>query len=231
MFKNMAEKFMGRMFRRVDNAVWDLQTGKIGIQTTDGIVTLETSEPVDGADVEYSISINIMDDFGMAIPAFAQSTPIESIKNGDLIYSTSKVLGYVIKKTGSSFRILKLDGQQGTWTPPKVTMIGLSDAGGVLVLRSLFNSLPGGESGMAGLQGMLMPLIMMGGDNLDLESMLPMILMSQNGMMGGAAGGNGNMIQMMMMMNMMKGEGNPMKNMFGGTSSAKTGTNHFGRGH
>jgi len=224
----MAEKFMGRMFRRVDNAVWDLQTGKIGIQTADGIVTLETSQPVDGADVEYSISINIMDDFGMAIPAFAQSTPIESINNGDLIYSTSKVLGYVIKKTGSSFRVLKLDGQQTTWTPPKVTMIGLSDSSGVLILRSLFNTIPGGETGMAGLQGMLMPLMMLGGDNLDLESILPMILMSQNGMMGGTSGGNGNMLQTMMLMNMMKGEGNPMKNMFGGTSS-KTGNDHFGR--
>lgn len=227
MFKDAAAKMMSRMFRKVDEAVWDLQTGKIGIQTADGIVTLETSQPVDGADVEYSISINIMDDFGMPIPAFAQNTPTDSIKPGDLIFSTSKVLGYVIKKTGNSFRVLKLDGQQTTWTPPKVSMIGLSDAGGVLVLRSLFNTIPGGESGLAGLQGMLMPMMLMGGDNLDLDNMLPMLLMSQNGMMGGA-GGMGNMMQTMMLMNMMKGGDSPMKNMFGGTSS-KTGNDHFGR--
>lgn len=228
MFKNMAEKFMERMFRRVDNAVWDLQTGKIGIQTDDGIVTLETSIGEDGVEAEYSISINILDDFGMPIPAFAQSTPVDSIKNGDLIYSTSKVLGYVIKKTGGSFRILKLDGQQTTWTPPKVSMIGLSDTSGVLILRSLFNTLPNGDKGMASLQGSLLPLMMMGGD-VNLDKMLPMILMTQSGMMGGTSDGNGNMMQMMMMMNMMKGGDNPMNNLFGGSGGKKSGSSHFSR--
>lgn len=221
MFKDAAAKMMSRMFRKVDDAVWDLQTGKIGIRTKDGIVTLAKDED------EYQLSINILDDFGIPLPAFAQNTPVESIKEGDLIYSSSKVLGYVIKATGKSFRILKLDGQQSSWTPPKIEMIGFGDAGGVLVLRSLFNTLPDGEKGMAGLQGMLMPMLMLGGDNLDLDSMLPMILMSQNGMMGGA-GGMGNMMQTMMMMSMMKGDNNPMKNLFGGSS--KSGTDHFGRG-
>lgn len=226
MFKDIAAKMMGRMFRRVDNAVWDMMTGKIGIQTDDGIATIE------GVGDDAQISINVMEQFGMPLPAFAQSTPVDAIKEGDFIYNGTKTLGWIVEKKEKSFRILKTDGTRTTWTPPKVTTIGFDlGAGGPLVLRSLFNSLPGGESGMAGLQGMLMPLIMMGGDNLDLESMLPMILMSQNGMMGGAAGGNGNMMQTIMFMNMMKGEGNPMKNLFGGTSSGKTGTNHFGRGH
>lgn len=225
MFKDIAQKMMGRMFRRVDNAVWDMMTGKIGIQTDDGIAT------IDGVGDDAQISINIIENFGMPLPAFAQSTPVDAIKEGDFIYNGTKPLGWIVEKKEKSFRILKPDGTRTTWTPPKVSMIGFDmGAGGPLVLRSLFNSLPGGESGLAGLQGMLMPMMMLGGD-VDLESMMPMILMSQNGMMGGAVGGNGNMMQTMMMMNMMKGEGNPMKNLFGGTSAGKTGTNHFGRGH
>lgn len=224
MFKDMAAKMMGRMFRRVDNAVWDMMTGKIGIQTDDGIATIE------GVGDDAQVAINIIENFGMPLPAFAQSTPVDAIKEGDFIYNGTKPLGWIVEKKEKSFRILKPDGTRTTWTPPKVSMIGFDlGAGGPLVLRSLFNTLPGGESGLAGLQGNLLPLMMMGGDNLDLESMLPMLLMGQ--MNGGATGGMGNMMQTMMMMNMMKGEGNPMKNLFGGTSAGKTGTNHFGRGH
>lgn len=223
MYKDMAAKMMGRMFRRVDNAVWDMMTGKIGIQTDDGIAT------IDGVGDDAQISINIMEQFGMPLPAFAQSTPVDTIKEGDFIYNGNKPLGWIVEKKEKSFRILKPDGTRTSWTAPKVSMIGFDmGAGGPLVLRSLFNTLPGGEGGLAGLQGMLMPMLMLGGD-IDLESMMPMILMSQTGMMGGTAGGMGNVMQTMMMMNMMKGEGNPMKNLFGGTSAGKT-NNHFGRG-
>jgi len=225
MFKNISQKMMGRMFRKVDEAVWDLMTGKIGIRTDDGIVTLE------GAGEDAQISINVLEDFGLPLPAFAQNTPVDSIKDGDLIFSASKVLGYVVKKTEKGFRILKLDGTLTSWNPPKVSMIGFDGVGGALVLRSLFNTLPEGEKGLAGLQSNLLPMLMMMGDNLDLDSMMPMILLGQNGMMGGAAGGMGNMFQTMMFASMMKGGDNPMKTMFGGTSLGKTGSNHFGRSH
>ena len=220
MFKNISQKMMGRMFRKVDEAVWDLMTGKIGIRTDDGIVTLE------GTGEDAQISINVLEDFGLPLPAFAQNTPVDSIKDGDLIFSASKVLGYVVKKTEKGFRILKLDGTLTSWNPPKVSMIGFDGVSGALVLRSLFNTFPDGDKGLSALQGSLMPMLMMMGDNLDLDNMLPMLLMSQNGMMGGAAG-MGNMMQTMMLMNMMKGGENPMKNMFGGD---KSGSSHFSRG-
>lgn len=220
MFKDAAAKMMSRMFRRVDNAVWDMMTGKIGIHTDDGIATIE------GVGDDAQIAINIVENFGMPLPAFAQSTPVDAIKEGDFIYTASKPLGWIVEKKEKSFRILKPDGTRTSWTPPKVSMIGFDlGAGGPLVLRSLFNTLPGGESGLAGLQNNLMPLLMMS-DNIDLEGMMPMILMSQ--MNGGTSGGMGNMMQTMMMMSMMKGDNNPMKNLFGGSS--KSGSDHFGRG-
>jgi len=70
---------------------------------------------------------------------------------------------------------------------------------------------------------MLMPLLMMSGGDLggDLDSMVPMMLMSQMG--GGDAGGMGNMMQMMFMMKMM--------NKDGGFGSGKTGgSSPFNRG-
>jgi hypothetical protein len=59
----------------------------------------------------------------------------------------------------------------------------------------------------------------MGGGELggDMESMLPLMLMSQTN--GGDAGGMGNMMQTMMMMKMMKGDGGSL---FGGSSKKST---------
>jgi hypothetical protein len=71
---------------------------------------------------------------------------------------------------------MKPDGSRGSMTPPKVNMMGFE--GGVLVLRSLVNMLPGGQGGLGQMQNMLMPMLMMGGD-LDLEALMPMMLMSQ----------------------------------------------------
>jgi hypothetical protein len=81
------------------------------------------------------------------------------------------------------------------------------DLSGAMVLRSLVNTLSSG--GLGGLQGMLLPLLMAGGDFSDMESMLPLILMGHCGM-GGAAGavpaGGNNMLQMLMLMKMMGGK-------------------------
>ena len=213
------EKFINKMFQRVDNVVWDMMSGGIGIQTPDGILSL--SLDTDNAE-ESQVVLNMFDDFGMALPAFAQSTPIESVNVGDLIYSSAsgKVLGWIVKKTEKSFRLLKPEGSVSQWNPPKVNMLGIDS--GVLVLRSLMSMLPGGQNGLAGMQSMLMPMMMMGMGEGDLGDMMPMILMSQ---MGNAAGGDagaggmfggGNMMQTMMFMKMM-GKGG---NMFGGGSDS-----------
>lgn len=94
MMANMgADKFMERMFRRAEGVVWDLMSGKVGIKTDGGIATLNGKG--DAAEVE----INMFDQFGMAMPAFAQNTPIEAVAIGDVIYFGSKDKpGWVIEK-------------------------------------------------------------------------------------------------------------------------------------
>ena len=217
-----ANKFMDRLFRKADNVVWDLMTGRVGIATDDGIATLN------GEGDDAQIEINLMDQFGMAIPAFAQSTPVDAVKAGDIIFFGKREnTGWVISRKegdtgkGPTFELMKVDGTRSHWKAPKISMLGMES--GVMVLRSLMTMLPGGNAGLQGMQGMLMPMLMMGGD-LDLEKMMPMILMSQMGAQptvnvdgttsAATPAFGGNMMQMMMMMAMMKGSSNPF-DMFG----------------
>lgn len=205
-----SNKLMDRFFRKVDGAVWDLMTGRIGIKTNDGIVTME------GESDDATVTLNLVDQFGIGIPAFAQNTPQAAVQVGDLIYGAKGPLGWVVDKKEKSFNLLKPDGTRTNWSPPKVAMFGFD--GGVMVLRSLMNMLPGGAGGLAGMQGALMPLLMMGGDT-DIGDLMPMLLMGQMGMTApGATNPDGTpatpvanpmaqMLPMMMMLQMMKGKG------------------------
>ena len=211
------EKFISRMFQKCDGVVWDMMSGRLGIKTNDGIVSLELDEtnPEDS-----QITVNLMDDFGMPLPAFAQSTPTSAVNVGDMIYSsaTGKPSGWVVKKTDKSFRLMKPDGTTSQWTPPKVQMLGMDS--GVLVLRSLMNMLPGGQSGLGQLQSSMMPMMAMGmlGGEEDISEMMPLMLMSQMGAQSPDGTANplagGNMMQTMMMMQM-------FKKMGGGNGSLK----------
>ena len=204
---NLSNNLMNRFFRKVDNVVWDLFTGRIGVQTSEGITTIE------GSGEDAQVTINMFDQFGMPVPAFAQSTPVSAVNLGDLIYADGRPKGWVIalserpatdeKPAMKKFTLMTPGGTVTTWTPPKLTMLGFDS--GVMVLRSLMNMLPGGETGLSNMQSLLMPMMMMGGD-VDMDTIMPMLLFSQLGASGtgaDSAGGN-NMMQMMMMMQMMK---------------------------
>lgn len=198
-------KILNRFFRKVDSVVWDLMTGKLGIKTGEGILTL------DGEGDDAQVSMNLFDNFGVSLPAFAQNTPIDAIKSNDLIFGEKKILGWVVKvPTGESktFILLKPDGTRGEWRPPKVQSIGL-DLNGAMVLRSLINTLP--EGGLSNMQNMLMPMLMMGGDAEGLDGILPALLFTQmnNGGKADASNPMGNMLQTMMMMKMMGGMSKP----------------------
>ena len=229
---------MDRLFKAVDNVVWDMMTGRVGFKTEDGICSVELGA-IDPANLneapDAQVTVNMFDDFGMTVPAFAQSIPAASITMGDMIYSSSsnKVMGWVVKRneSGKSFKVMKQDGTRSDWVPPKVGMVGFDS--GIMVLRSLMNMLPGGASGLSSMQGMMMPMMMMsqGDSDFDMKSMIPMMLMSQMGAMPGMPDGSvapaGNamsqMMPMMMMMQMMKGsssgssgKGGGKKDFFGG---------------
>lgn len=225
MFKNLSEKMMGLQFSKVENAVWDLSSGKLGIKTADGIATLN------GIGDEAEVEINMMEDFGMAIPAFAQAIPIDQVKVGDIIYSGNKLRGWVVsinsrpatprvenpdgtvkseaKSASIRLRMMSPQGHINNWNPPKINLMGMG-AGGVKVLRSLITMLPTGEAGLGNMQSMLPMLAMAGGD---LEEMMPMLLMSQ---MNGSSGDSNSMLNTMLMMKLM-----------GKSSKGSNGSNFF----
>lgn len=97
------DKFMDRIFRRAPGVVWDMMSGKVGVQTKEGIATFA------GEGDDAQVEINLFDQFGMEVPAFAQSTPISAVNVGDLIYfGSGDRPGWIIEKkygvkpTGSS---------------------------------------------------------------------------------------------------------------------------------
>lgn len=199
MFNN--SKFMDRFFRRVDGVVWDLMSGRVGIKNADGIVTIE------GVGADAQVVINLFDQFGLEVPAFAQNTPVDAVAVGDLIYGQKGVLGWVVDKTEKSFTLLKPEGTRSQWSPPKIQMFGFDS--GVMVLRSLMNMLPGGSSGLNQMQSLLMPMLMMGDGDIDLGNIMPMLLFSQVGQQptdptnpNGALLAQNQMAQMMQMMMM-----------------------------
>lgn len=210
--------FMNRMFRQVNDVVWDMMTGKMGISTKEGIMTLDDSD----AD-NPRVSLNMFDAFGMGVPAFAQNTPVDQVKVGDLLVGPKEIIGWVVSVNdgGKSFQLLKPTGTVSKWVPPKVQMLGFDS--GVMVVRSLLNLLPTGTDGLGQMQQWLQMMMFMGDGEINFEKVMPMMLMSQ---MSAPAGANpatttnlmAQMMPMMMFMNMMKGgEGkfaNPMDNFF-----------------
>lgn len=210
-----ADKFINRLFRRADGVVWDLMSGKIGVQTDEGIATL------DGTGEDARVNINIMDDFGVALPAFAQSTPLAAVNVGDIIYRGARNnIAWIIAKNEDkgTFKLIKPNGETTSWAPPKTTMFGLDS--GVMVLRSLAAMLPNGDKGLGQMQNMLLPMMMMGGDmgGDGLEKLMPIMLMSQ--MNSGTGGDASGMMQTMLMMSMLKGGDGAMGGLLGGKKSS-----------
>ena len=231
-------KMMDRMFRRADGVVWDLMTGKIGVTTDEGIATLE------GTGEDATVNLNLLDDFGMALPAFAQATPKNGVQVGDIIYRGAKNnIAWVIdkkevEKDGDvtyKFKLMKPNGETTSWNPPKVQLMGFES--GVMVLRSLMSMLPGGQGDLTNLQGMLMPMMMFMGDDGDsdmMDKMMPMLLMQMMSGQGGAAAGGGMNFMNLMIMSKIFGNkggkgGDVMDTMFGGGMGKKNGS-PFSRG-
>lgn len=211
---NIGNRLMNRFFRRVDGVVWDLMTGRLGVTCSDGIATLE------GEGDDAQVTINMFDQFGLSVPAFAQNTPTAAVNVGDLVVGQRGIQGWVVGINTKTLSLMKPDGTRASMTPPKVSMMGLE--GGVMVLRSLVNMLPGGSSGLNSMQTMLMPMLMMGqlggeeGGGLDLDAIMPMMLMGQMNMGAPVDPNNpnaallqqnsmGQMMQMMMMAQLFKG--------------------------
>lgn len=197
---NMVEKLTSRFFRKVDDAVWDMTTGQLGLKSGDSILTLIGADEKDA-----QVSENLFAAMSVPVPAFAQQLPLAQITFGDIIYGEKGALGWVIKKTAKSVTVMSKQGSTTTITPRKVAMLGAAAGDTLMVLRSLI-AMTGGTEGLAGLQSSMLPMLMLMGDKEgdDSGDMLSTMLMMQ--FMGGQQQGGVAGMNPMMMLMMMKGK-------------------------
>ena len=165
---SIGDKMMERMFKPVQDAVWDISTGKMGILGKNGSIFSLTGEGD-----EAQVTENLFSEFGMAVPAFAQSVPFDQVQLGDLAYRQGGRPGWVVEKNPNSLILLNTDSSEGTIRRNKTITMGM-DQSGVMILRNLFNL-----TGAAGQQNfqMLLPMLMAGSKNEEAGSMVEMMLM------------------------------------------------------
>lgn len=168
-------------FREVKNVAIDIQSGKFGVITNEGI-----SVYMDGG-----VSVNPIADFGVKVPAFAMRVAVTDLKAGDIIVGGSEPTFFVeLLKEGAGYEVVTMNGEHKVIGAVSNMFFGKNT---VLAVKNMF-----GE----GMNPMMMAL-MMGdekkGEGFDMKTFA---LMS---MMGGASGNTGgmdsNMLMMMMLMN------------------------------
>lgn len=213
-----SSKLIDRLFKKVDNVVWDITTGKIAVKNKSGtlsslITSAEESEKEkekEGSEnlLDFEIEENLFSDFGTPIPAFATNQPVDTVKLGDLLITNSGTMGWVTKisKTGKTISLVKPDGHNTTFNPPKTNTIGINSSG-VMIVRSLFDTV--GQDNADSFKNSLLPLIAMSDSEDDISGIMPILLMQQTGAMSG----DNNLVQTMMMMKMMSGDGDSGFNM------------------
>jgi hypothetical protein len=205
---SFANKLMNRQFRRVDGVVWDLVSGKTGFKTRDGIATLfhnpavaaqEGGEPAQAE--SYQVAVNLFDDFGVALPAFAINTPLSAVEIGDVLVAANAtgVLGWIIKVSTAQVTYLGFDGHTKVYSPQRVGVLGAEGVvgNGVLIVKNM-TSFTGGADGQANALSQLAPLLLLGGDDSALDDILPLLLMG--GLTGGASSAGGMNPMMLMLM-------------------------------
>lgn len=182
---SLTSKFTNRIFRRISGLAWDLMSGQVGIKTPDGLYTLTKTETpateTSAASTSYGVGVNILE-FDAAIPAFAMATPFDEVQPGDLIVGETKIIGWAVDKSAAALKVLDHNGFTKTYTPPKVS-IALTQGSTVMVVKNLFN-LTGGQDGANSFAANLLPLLVLGKGNADIEKLLPIMLM------GGVGGSN-----------------------------------------
>lgn len=198
----LVEKLTSRFFRKVEDAVWDMTTGSIGIKQGDSVFTMTGKDANDA-----QVSEDMLAMFSLPVPAFAQPLPLEQINFGDIIYGDKGALGWVIKKTAKTVAVMNKQGVTSTITPRKVAMFG-ANGNTMMVLRSLVAMSGGTTEAFGGIQQSMLPMLMLMGDKADGDLLSTMLMMQ---FMGGQPGANAAAMNPMMMM-LMLGKG---KDFFG----------------
>ena len=196
MLEGMQDILTNMQFKKVDNLVWSMPDGNVGIKHSSGILSMNEQDE--------TIERNPTDKFSFSLPAFAFSTKIEDVKKTDIIVENNgDILGWVIINNDGIFEILDTQGFTKTWKPIKTKMFGFEN-NGPMVVRSIMNlnggSLDGTGFNQSNMMQMMMMQKMMGKGSSKFDSIVPFMALSG----GFSSDNNGNNpMQMMMMQSMM----------------------------
>lgn len=170
-------------FREVKNVAIDIQSGKFGVITNEGISVFDF--------VTGGVSVNPITDFGVKVPAFAMRVAVTDLKAGDIIVGGSEPTFFVeLLKEGAGYEVVTMNGEHKVIGAVSNMFFGKNT---VLAVKNMF-----GE----GMNPMMMAL-MMGddkkGEGFDMKTFAMMSMMG--GTSGNTGGMDSNMLMMMMLMN------------------------------
>ena len=173
-------------FREVKNVVIDIQSGKLGVTSKDGIATFANNQ----------VSVNPIVDFGIKIPAFAMRVEVTNLAEGDIIISGDEPT-FFKSKTESGYEVVTLSGEVRQVGSVSNMFFGKNT---VLAVKNMF-----GEGTNPMMMAMLMGDGFGSGDKGDNKNMM-LMMMAMSGGMGGSAdnSGMGGMNPMMLAMLMSK---------------------------
>ena len=89
-----------QLFREIKNVVIDIQSGKLGFVTAEGIATYNAG----------TVTVNPLVDFGVKVPAFAMRIAVSDLKSGDIIISGQDA-SFFKSKTDTGYETVTLAGE------------------------------------------------------------------------------------------------------------------------
>lgn len=196
----ITKRIFASQFTKLDNVVWSITDGGLAIVGADeNLVNL-----VSRADGTYGLSQNSFNMFGLPIPAFATRATLAQLNVTDLlVVGAQKDLYWVVGKSEQCVKVLSTSGIVTDLIPTNVSLMGSTGDGGTYMrVQNLTTALGGSNDALGGLQGMLLPMMLSGGDvGSTMEKLLPMMLLTGGAGLGGASGQNP-LMMMMLMQNM-----------------------------
>jgi hypothetical protein len=207
------ESLRSELFRKVDDCVYDMRTGRIGVKLT-GREGYTVFIPFEGE--KYNVEVVPFDSFSCPVPAFAMRTPLDKLKLGDVVYLGERRLYFTSFKKQESNTIISgigvQDQQMNDYLLPTNMLFPQL---GVLSVKNTFGTNGNDFSKMlpflvmsktpedAGKMMAMMSLTQ--GEKMDMNAMFPFLAMQK--------GGDSDSALKMMALAQMGGESGSMSNM------------------
>lgn len=167
-------------FREIKNVAIDMQSGKMGVLTNDGI-SVYTKE---------GVSVNPMTELSFKLPAFAMRISIDDLAEGDIIINGTEA-SFFKGATETGYEIVTMSGEVKQVGQVSNLFFGKNS---VLAVKNMFGNMGNGASGM---NPMMMAMLMSDDKDSKLDPKMLMMAMMMSG--SESAGGMNPMMMAILM--------------------------------